>query len=57
MILTDNETKFDLLDNEAIEKRIEALLREWPELPAANLHLILGGMSIPSRPGRRARGG
>ena len=33
MILTDNETKVDLLNNEAIAKTIIALLREKPERP------------------------
>lgn len=33
MILTDNETQFDLLNNEAIAKTIVALLRERPEHP------------------------
>jgi hypothetical protein len=32
VILTDNETKVDLLNNEAIAKTIIALLREKPEL-------------------------
>ena len=31
MILTDNETKVDLLNNEAIAKTIIELLREKPE--------------------------
>ena len=33
MILTDNETKVDLLNNEAIAKTIIALLREKPDRP------------------------
>lgn len=33
MILTDNETKVDLLNNEAIAKTIVGLLRERPERP------------------------
>src|SRR5260370_42694962 len=33
MIFTDNETKIDLLNNEAIAKTIIALLREKPERP------------------------
>jgi hypothetical protein len=33
MILSDNETKIDLLNNEAIAKTIVTLLREKPELP------------------------
>jgi hypothetical protein len=33
VILTDNETKVDLLNNEAIAKTIIALLREKPERP------------------------
>lgn len=33
MILTDNETQLDLLNNEAIAKTIVALLRERPEHP------------------------
>lgn len=33
MILTDNETKIDLLNNEAIAKTIIDLLREKPERP------------------------
>ncbi|MES1994665.1 MAG: Qat anti-phage system ATPase QatA [Pseudomonadota bacterium] len=33
MLLTDNETKVDLLNNEAIAKTIIALLRERPEHP------------------------
>jgi predicted KAP-like P-loop ATPase len=33
MILTDNETKIDLLNNEAIAKTIVTLLRERPEHP------------------------
>src|SRR5229473_7126103 len=33
MILSDNETKVDLLNNEAIAKTIVTLLRERPEHP------------------------
>src|ERR1700690_2746467 len=33
MILSDNETKIDLLNNEAIAKTIVTLLRERPEQP------------------------
>ena len=33
MILTDNETQLDLLNNEAIAKTIVALLRGRPEHP------------------------
>ena len=33
MILTDNETKVDLLNNEAIAKTIVTLLRERPDHP------------------------
>src|SRR6266849_7120879 len=33
MILSDNETKIDLLNNEAIAKTIVTLLRERPEHP------------------------
>jgi predicted KAP-like P-loop ATPase len=33
MILSDNETKVDLLNNEAIAKTIVTLLREKPEHP------------------------
>ncbi|MGH9436311.1 MAG: Qat anti-phage system ATPase QatA [Candidatus Acidiferrales bacterium] len=33
MILSDNETKVDLLNNESIAKTIVALLREYPEHP------------------------
>jgi len=33
MILTDNETKGDLLNNEAIAKTIIELLREKPDHP------------------------
>ena len=33
MILTDNETKVDLLNNEAIAKTIIGLLRERPDQP------------------------
>lgn len=33
MILTDNETKVDLLNNEAVAKTIVGLLRERPEHP------------------------
>ena len=33
MILSDNETKVDLLNNEAIAKTIVTLLREQPEHP------------------------
>jgi len=33
MILTDNETRVDLLNNEAIAKTIIALLREQPARP------------------------
>src|SRR6202046_4032093 len=33
MILTDNETKVDLLNNEAIAKTIVQLLRERPDHP------------------------
>ena len=33
MILTDNETKVDLLNNEAISKTIIELLRENPDHP------------------------
>src|ERR1700675_1605332 len=33
MILSDNETKVDLLNNEAIAKTIVTLLRERPEQP------------------------
>lgn len=33
MILSDNETKIDLLNNEAIAKTIVTLLREKPEHP------------------------
>lgn len=33
MILSDNETNIDLLNNEAIAKTIVTLLREKPELP------------------------
>lgn len=33
MILTDNETRVDLLNNEAIAKTIVTLLRERPDCP------------------------
>ena len=43
MILTDNETKVDLLNNEAIAKTIIELLREKPGDPLASnlVRLIL----------------
>ena len=51
MILSDNETKVDLLNNEAIAKTIVTLLREKPEHPVTvGVHGDLGRREI-ERPG------
>lgn len=49
MILTDNETKVDLLNNEAIAKTIIELLREKPDYPVTiGVHVL----AIRARQGR-----
>lgn len=63
MILTDNETKVDFLNNEAIAKNIIVLLREKPEHPVTiGVHCDWGAgkssilemiESGPRGPGRR----
>lgn len=47
MILTDNETKVDLLNNEAIAKTI-ALLREKPERPVTMAFTAIGARESPA---------
>jgi hypothetical protein len=48
MILTDNETKVDLLNNEAIAKTIIELLRENRSSPSRSASMATGAPANPA---------